>query len=874
MNTAKMKQTSFQYNALGLAILMAVTSLQPATAAQESQEETTTDGEKAVEKIEVTGSRLKGVDLEGANPLQVFSQDDLLKKGYDSVASFLRDLPQAASAGTFTDNGNVAGSDGTPPGASGVSLRGLGSSSTLVLVNGRRVAVDSFSNGFDSFVNVNAIPMSAIERIEVLTDGAASVYGSDAIAGVINFILRKDFAGHELSALYGDDSAGSDFGRTNLTYAGGFSSEHSNTTLVVDYYDREKLMNTDRPIDVTFLSSTRVTIDGKDYAEPWCGSATSNGGTRCQYDYVAERAIQPDTKTLGATLNHSYRFGSGNEFFAEAMYQNNQGHAYDSAGSFDFRVPGNSAVVPQWAKDLDLKNGSYSTLRIRSRYPEARMQEYDSSSYRLLAGLRGELNDWSWETAATVGKSENEVLHTSGYFSVDRMAAAVATGSFNPFNLGRDTNPSVVAGLRELAPRIGESDVRSWDFNITGDVFNLPAGAVKAVFGGEWRSEDIFDRPALIAQQGGVTTLGATEAAADRSQYATYAEFNLPLTEQLDAITALRYDHYSDFGGDVNPKVSLRYRATDDLILRASWSTGFRAPSLSELGAGTSLGSNYIDCGSGKPYNGLCGTFGAQAGELEYDQETLGNKDLDAENSEAVNFGLSWNLTEDLNLTLDYWRYDHTDIVDVDANTTLKACIAGTAPKVTTVEALNGAFGCVVDAGNDLVFLRTGFFNVGSQTTDGVDFKADYRVETDFGTFKPYVAATRTLSYERQLTPDEAAEDLLGKLSGASEIARPDLVADAGADWTYQRWSASLGAHYVSSLGDGDFKFDNETVDAWLTFNASLSFEVSSQQDIQFAVRNLTDKAPPYASSPTNGYASSVHDWLGRVWTLRYNIRF
>lgn len=874
MNTAKMKQTSFQYNALGLAILMAVTSLQPATAAQESQEETTTDGEKAVEKIEVTGSRLKGVDMEGANPLQVFSQDDLLKKGYDSVASFLRDLPQAASAGTFTDNGNVAGSDGTPPGASGVSLRGLGSSSTLVLVNGRRVAVDSFSNGFDSFVNVNAIPMSAIERIEVLTDGAASVYGSDAIAGVINFILRKDFAGHELSALYGDDSASSDFGRTNLTYAGGFSSEHSNTTLVVDYYDREKLMNTDRPIDVTFLSSTRVTIDGKDYAEPWCGSATSNGGTRCQYDYVAERAIQPDTKTLGATLNHSYRFGSGNEFFAEAMYQNNQGHAYDSAGSFDFRVPGNSAVVPQWAKDLDLKNGSYSTLRIRSRYPEARMQEYDSSSYRLLAGLRGELNDWSWETAATVGKSENEVLHTSGYFSVDRMAATVATGGFNPFNLGRDTNPSVVAGLRELAPRIGESDVRSWDFNITGDVFNLPAGAVKAVFGGEWRSEDIFDRPALIAQQGGVTTLGATEAAADRSQYATYAEFNLPLTEQLDAITALRYDHYSDFGGDVNPKVSLRYRATDDLILRASWSTGFRAPSLSELGAGTSLGSNYIDCGSGKPYNGLCGTFGAQAGELEYDQETLGNKDLDAENSEAVNFGLSWNLTEDLNLTLDYWRYDHTDIVDVDANTTLKACIAGTAPKVTTVEALNGAFGCVVDAGNDLVFLRTGFFNVGSQTTDGVDFKADYRVETDFGTFKPYVAATRTLSYERQLTPDEAAEDLLGKLSGASEIARPDLVADAGADWTYQRWSASLGAHYVSSLGDGDFKFDNETVDAWLTFNASLSFEVSSQQDIRFAVRNLTDKAPPYASSPTNGYASSVHDWLGRVWTLRYNIRF
>ena len=830
-----------------------------------------------IEKIQVTGSRLKGVDMEGANPVQIFSRQDMANRGYDSVGSFLRDLPQASSAGTFTENGGVGGADGAPAGSSGVSLRGLGSSSTLVLVNGRRVAVDSFTNGFDSFVNVNSIPMSALERIEVLTDGASSVYGSDAIAGVINFILRKDVEGHEISASYGDDTKSSNFGRTNLTYVGGFNTANSNTTVVIDYFDREALFNSDRPIEVTLTSSTRTTIDGVDYAEPWCGDNTSSGGTRCRYDYVIERAIQPDTTALGATLHHNYRLSNGNEFFAEAMLQNNTGSAYDAAAAFDVDVDGDSALVPQWARDIDAQDGEVNTIRLRSRFGETRIQDYDTTSYRVLAGLRGELADWSWETAATYGKTENEITHVQGYLGKDKVAAGIASGNFNPFNLGRDNSETAFAAVRELAPRLGESEVLSVDFNIAGDLpLELSAGNISAVFGGEFRSEDIFDQPAQIAKDDGVFALGASDAKADRTQYAAYAEFNVPLSDNLDLIAALRYDHYSDFGGDVNPKLSLRYRATDDLIMRASWSTGFRAPSLSQLGAGESLGTAYINCGAEQPFDALCGDFGASFGELELDQETLGNRGLGAENSEAVNLGFSWNLTEHLQLTADYWRYEHTDIVDVDANTTLKACIAGTAPVTDNIAALNGEFGCVLDAGGDLTFLRTGFFNVGSQETDGLDVKVNYRIDTnDFGSFKLFAAGTKTFNYERQVTPDSAKEDLLGKLSGANEIARPDFVADIGTDWTLNNWSASVSAHYISELGDGDFKFGgNETVDAWLVFSASLGYDINDNQSLLLSVRNLTDKKPPYASSPTNGYASSVHDWIGSLWTARYTIRF
>jgi len=169
----------------------------------------------------------------------------------------------------------------------------------------------------------------------------------------------------------------------------------------------------------------------------------------------------------------------------------------------------------------------------------------------------------------------------------------------------------------------------------------------------------------------------------------------------------------------------------------------------------------------------------------------------------------------------------------------------------------------------------TGYFNVGNQNTDGVDYKLDYRLDTETaGEFKFYVAGTETLSFERQVTPSTPVEDLLGRLSGASEIARPESVLDLGTDWQLNDWSASLSGHYISSLGDGDFKFDNETVDSWLTFSASLGYELNEHHSFLVSVRNLTDEEPPYASSPTNGYASSVHDWLGRRWNVRYTFKF
>ena len=851
------------YHAIMLSLLGAST----AYAADEAA-----PADDSAERVEITGSRLKGVDMEGASPVILIDREDLEKKGYDSVGEFLKDLPQTSSAGTFSEAGGIAsGTRGQPAGSAGVSLRGLGSSSTLVLINGRRVAVDSFTNGFDSFVDINSIPMSAIDRVEVLTDGASSIYGSDAIAGVINFILRKDYTGQEISAMYGDDTEKGDFGRYNLTYVGGFATDNSNTTVVVDYYDRNALMNSDRPIEVTLYSSTRVTIDGTDYPEPWCGDDTSNGGSRCSYDYVGQRAIQPDTENLGLTVSHTYDLGEGSEFFAEVMYQRNEGHAYEAPSSFSTWVPAGSSTIPQWALDIDLLDGTADDIRVRSRFPDRRTQEFEDTTYRVLAGLRGTVGNWDWESALAVGKADSTIRHVAGFYEIDAVDAAADDGSFNPFNLGRDNTEAALAALRNEAPRTGESEVKNWDFRLNGDLFNMPAGPVKAALGGEYRKEEMFDKPSALAQADGIYGLGATDASADRSQYALYGEFLLPLADSLDLITALRYDDYSDFGSDSNPKVALRWRATDDLIFRASWSTGFRAPSLSQLGSGTTLGSNFIDCGPGTAFGDLCGLVGNGAGELEFDQETLGNRDLKAETSEARNIGLSWNITDALQVTLDYWHYQHEDIVDVDANTTLRACVNGTAAVVADPADLNGAFGCAVDGNGDIFFLRTGFFNVGEQETDGFDLNVKYKLDN----YRFYFAASKTESYERQIAPDLPREDLLGRLSGENEIGRPELVADFGVDWRGDSWNWSLSGNYTDELGDGDFQFDDHpTVDSWLVWNGSVGYDFSENSRVLFAVRNLTDKEPPFASSPTSGYAASVHDFFGRVASVRYTHSF
>ena len=231
--------------------------------------------EQKIEKIEVTGSRIKGVDLEGTQPLVVISAADIKNSGASTVYDLLKDVGQLrGGSGTFSTSESGTASNDTPAGQAAASLRGLGPSSTLTLINGRRVAASSFAAGTENFVDINAIPVSAIERVEILATGASAIYGADAVAGVINYVLKKDFDGAEIDLSYGNSTASSDEGKAGVNLIWGKSFGSSNLTVFADYFDRKDFAYSDRDLtDETWSLSTRgqfasVRYTASDYLDP------------------------------------------------------------------------------------------------------------------------------------------------------------------------------------------------------------------------------------------------------------------------------------------------------------------------------------------------------------------------------------------------------------------------------------------------------------------------------------------------------------------------------------------------------------------------------------------------------------------------------
>lgn len=880
-----------QLSLIATAITLAISS---AAYAAENEE-----GDKNAEIVEVTGSRLKGVDLEGASPVVTVDQAELEQRGYTSIADFLADLPQTATAGTFSTAGQNASGIGAPAGGAGASLRGLGTDSTLVLINGRRVAVNSFANGTESFVDIDAIPMSAVDRVELLLDGASSVYGSDAVAGVVNFIMKKDYQGQEVSLAYSSDFKDSHYSTRNLSYLVGFGNDHTNTTISLDYYSRDKLLNSDRDIEVTFWGDGFYWgeyPDGDDWSAysddmPELGCDTiltpTEYGNGCRFDYVGYRAIQGDKDQLGLMINHTTQLGSNREFFAELMYQTKEGHAYNSPARIRAALPYD--ILPQEVID---SLGAYpgDRVQLRTYAPERRVIAYDSDSTRLLLGLRGDIANWSYESAINFGKNTSTDKTEEGYFSRSAFNTATLNGSYNPFYFGRNNDASVIASLRGDGVREGESTAKGIDFKLNGDI-----GPVVTALGVEYRKEEVFDRANEVLNNGDLFGTGVTSAQGERRSQAAYGEFLIPFG-RLDVIGALRYDRYSDFGSATNPKIAFRFKASDDVIVRGSWSTAFRAPSIVQISAGETIAEDYISCTPSDPFYTYCGEEGRGRNELTYDSIYQGNKDLKAEESESINVGLSWNASDDVQLTMDYWKYDFENVVVVGSDYTLDRCLSGDLPSVEDAGDLNGGLGCVVAGDptdqNDrqLVELYTGVLNVAGERTDGVDFNVKWTIaDTAFGRFKLDVLATRTLSYERQNTAGLPYQDYLGSLETASEIGRPETVLDAVLKWSHGDWFASLGGNYTAKMRDGDFaKLPGEddirgtaddtpwqrTIDSWLVWDLGVGYDVNKNATVKLSARNVTDEAPPFAASPTKGYASSVHDFFGRMISVRYTQSF
>lgn len=922
-----------------LALAVAAALCAPAALAQTPPAaEDAAETAQRLDRVTVTGSNIRGIDLEDSQPVRVIDAEEIRSYGAVNVAELLREISQTAGGtGNFNTTSSGALQADSPAGSAAASLRGLGSSATLTLVNGRRIAVSSFANGSESFIDINAIPVAAVERVEILSTGASAVYGADAVAGVVNFVLREDFEGLRISASYGDSFRGTDEARMYTNLVTGFRGESTRGMLVVDAFQRNALYDRDRAISAVEPRPSQqgvfpsfIDFFGMDdeLVEAACpdeqrfdgrpGFPRGGFGEYCALNRNQFTATDPWQRRIGAYGTFGAFFGNGLEYFAELALQRNQAEADSAPAPWSVieGVPFSHPDFPEELRERLIDAGADDRFPIDAfgRFPDARTLEVTTTNWRLLNGLRGSLGTgWDWETTLTASRSRAEQEAVAGIYNRERVLAGLrgtlcADGStgctpggdglwYNPFGGQAVQDPAVLALVREQVPRSGSSTLYAWDGRLNGFAGALGGGDIGWALGAEARREKVADRPSPLATAGPendfvvpVFGFGSTAVDASRTQWAVFAESFLPVTERFDIRVAGRYDHYDDFGGDFNPALSFRWRPSDFVLLRGGWNTSFRAPSLAQVGAGVTLSSGALPCSPGSEFfDSFCGGFSGDDGYLS---EIYGNPELKAETAEAWYLGTVFNLGDNTTLKIDYWRFDQRDLVDIDDLELFRRALAdpslvfdsrGARPPFGQVGigTRGGAIGDPVDD----VFLS--LINVGRQRTDGVDIGFDHRFpETGLGRLSFYTDATWVRSFQRSQScsatdpstrrgagPCVDGQQLIERVG---EFRFPEWTVNAGLRLTRGDVTARLWANHVDGYYDDDERADvpaERRIGSWTTANLNLDWDFSERQTLGLTIRNLADRDPPVALGSAANVDLFNHNTLGRTWTLTWIYR-
>lgn len=859
-------KTPFQLSLCALA-LSAFYSPQSAAQAEASENEAEAD-----ERIQVTGSRINRTDLEGASPVDVISRDEIEASGFSNLQQLLERNP-AAGVGTFSTRGNSQ--DSTANGGAAVSLRGFGADATLVLVNGRRVNVSAFAEGVaNSFVDINTIPVAAIERIDILKDGASAIYGSDAVAGVVNVILRDDYVGTEFNAGYGG-TTGPSYDETTLSTVWGNGDSSGNTTVILDYFKNSSIMGYEMG---RFGTANQAPYGGNDYrsSRGYPGNFILNGevvidpdcppenafGQTCVYDYGPWTMTIPESERVGAIILANRQLGVGVEGYLEIAAQHNSSMAGGAATPLDLDA---GLYVP-----ADHPNNPFGERVEINRYRTVdagnRVWSIESDTLRLVAGLRGMVGMWDWDVA--VQKARSRSLQTGsksqGWVRTDFLQQEINAGRYNPF--GGVTNPdSVIDAITTSLVRRGESHLTAVDGSITGEAFEFNGRPVMMAAGFEYREEDVEDIPDDQFQRGLIFGTESVSASAERDQWAAYVEFLAPLTDDLELSLAARHDDYSDFGTTTNPQVKLRWTASDTLSFRASYGEGFRAPSLAQIGLGPSQVSQFFldtyRCPEVDPNNPACAA-------TDYTIVFGGNPNLEAETSESWNLGAVWQITRDWDVSADIWSITQDNKIDRNNYELVyqAECNDQNSTVCVRLDPLPG------ETLGPLSRLYNSYINISSQEASGIDFSTNYGMSLDdMGDLKFAMDWSYMTKFEKN------------GIDYAGEYNYPEHRWVASADWTRGLFGATATLTYIGEFEDYQAPQDVEssearTVDAQTLLDLQLRYNVTSSMQLVLGGTNVLDEEPPFAIGDGDGdlygYASSVHNPRGSFVYGKFSYKF
>lgn len=838
--------------------------------------------QESIEKISVTGSHIRRTDMEGPSPLASIDAEQIANTGVTDLIGLFTKLP-ISGQGTFSTQGNS--SDDTANGGSSVSLRGLGADSTLILVNGRRVSVSPFAKGIDTaFVDINNIPISAIKRVDILKDGASATYGSDAIAGVINVILKDDFEGFEISAKYGDTADGGGE-EQNLSLIYGTNSDKASHTFILDYFDREEIMYADRdysrtanqtalrpndPDAVDFRSSSGIPGTIALASDPTNRLPDTFGndvcapedivGTLCRYDYAPHMTSVPDTERFSFNYMGRYEISDAVTAFAELNGQNSKS-IVRGAASPSFNELFMSGDNPNHPFADDPSHPFYQqdlTMRRRTVDIGNREKRVDTDYYRTIVGLEGEAGDWNWELAYSYIKSESVERGVDGFPNSIRIQQAIDSGLWNPFEPSSNTQEALDF-IETNTTRVGKSTNKSIDGVASGPIMQLGGNDVMLAVGVEYREESISDNPDEQFLRGEVFGTEATQANGERDSTAFFTELAIPLSDTFEAQLAVRHEDYSDFGTTTDPKVSFLWSPLDNLSLRGSWGTAFRAPSLHQLGLGrTDESPNLVD-------TIRCNAVGLACDPQEYTAVFEGNPDLGPEESTSYNLGVIYEVTEDLSFSLDYYNYDIENIIDSDTQFVFSNF--GDDPNVVTRLPTADPN----DPG-EVVQIFDSFQNIGDLETSGLDLDVQYTMESSFGDFRFGYVMNYVLEYE-ELRPDATGGKRVALSEGQFE--QPEVRWTTSMDWRKDDWSAALAVNYIGEFdGDADSGFGDKTVDSMTTVDLVVNYLGVDNAVFTLGSTNLFNEEPPFSHHDFYGFVNTIHSSQGRFVYLKGAYKF
>ena len=910
-----------------------------------------------LEKFVVTGSYIPTNETAfsaGVSPVVRIDQKVIEESGMTTTSEMLQRIT-VSNGGSIPISNNATG---FTPAATSISLRGLGSEATLILINGRRVASYPVGNGGTSaFVDLNSIPLAAVDSIEVLKDGASAIYGADAVAGVVNIKMKRSMDGTQLLLKYGNttDKDSSEFTAALIT---GAQTDKASAMVGFNYYKRNAIMNADRSYSAIppFLSSNasplNLQITRAVAIAAGVPASSLPAGTSASI-FAASPAASSNN---GTTAAGSYRFGTSrpstfnfNEFsmsyprrdnrgvfayadrkilgtdniraYVDVTYQNavTENQLAPSATG-NFSGSGTELVIPaRTTSPLPGPDGRTRVAPAGAFNPfnpfnqditggtRARLAEFGNRIFRnqtdamlITAGLKGEniAGKWNFDsgyTHSSIRDTSRNTLVSSSRFNRLLNAADPffnpaspeylgTTSPYNPFGYYKvsiPNNAAIVGAAKINTKDLNESKLNSVNAVMsTGSLLDLAAGAVGFAIGADYRHEELNQYPDPYAGTGDL--IGSSPTATTqghRKVWGAFAEWNIPVLKNvagahdLSLVAAVRHEDFmTEKKKTTVPKFGIRWQPVDEtLTLRASWSKGFRQPSLYELYS--------------TPTSGLTPIVHpiTRASEPEQDVTIAGNRRLAPEKTKYLNVGFVWspqlNRLKGLTLGVDYWEADRRGTVTGNYQDTANRFFGRTPTGAAAPGGLLPGESIVLFSNGDIRTVNSVFFNIGRTKVAGLDYSATYLARTDnLGRFEFSTVWSQYTHYRQRTTSGGAFSELVKQDTGEGTGGVNGYLRWKGRAqvvWSYKGLTTLFGTTHNDGFWDVNGATGNNFFvrSTWI-YDAQVSFNFPSRYAPWFAdtkvaigARNLFDKDPPYSSGNAGnatGYPSFLYSSEGR----------